>query len=164
MKKLFISLVVLLVGFSVNAQNFNLGVSAGLPSGDVSDAYSFSVHLDASYLYEVSEGFSVGGASGLLYSFGDSVDAGPLSVDFEDVGYIPVAAAARYSVSENFTVGADVGYGIGIAPSGIDSGFYYAPRAQYYFSEQTSIVAAYRSVSVSGGSFDFLTLGVEFKL
>jgi hypothetical protein len=160
MKKLFISLVVVFIGFAVNAQNFNVGVSAGLPSGDVSDAYSFSAHLDASYLYEVSEGFHLGGATGFLYSFGDTV--GPL--EFEDLGIIPIAAAARYSISEQFSVGADLGYGIGVAPSGVDSGFYYAPRAQYNFSEQTSVVAAYRGVSVSGGSFDFLTLGIEFKL
>lgn len=160
MKKLSIILCMALIGFSVNAQNFNLGVSAGLPSGDLSDAYTFSAHLDASYLYEVSEGFNVGGATGFLYSFGDSVGA----FEFEDAGFIPIAAAARYSISEQFSVGADLGYGLGVAPSGVDSGFYYAPRAQYYFSEEASVVVAYRSVSVTGGSFDFLTLGVEFKL
>jgi hypothetical protein len=149
-----------LIGFSVNAQNFNLGVSAGLPSGDFSDAYSFSAHIDASYLYEVSEGLTVGGASGFLYALGDSVGM----FDFEDVGYIPIAVAGRYAVAEGFVVGADVGYGIGVAPSGIDSGFYYAPRAQYSFSDMASVVIAYRGVSVTGGSFDFLTLGVEFKL
>jgi hypothetical protein len=160
MKKLSIAFIIALIGFSVNAQNFNLGFSAGLPTGDVSDAYSFSAHLDASYLWEVSEGFTVGGASGFLYSFGDTIGM----FEFEDVGYIPLAVAGRYSVAEGFIVGADVGYGLGVTPSEIDSGFYYAPRAQYNFSDMASAVLAYRSVSVSGGSFDFLTLGVEFKL
>ena len=160
MKKLFVFLIVVFAGYSVNAQNFNVGLSAGLPSGDFSDAYSLSAHLDASYLFEVSDGFTVGGASGLLYSFGDTV--GPL--EFEDLGYIPLAAAGRYSVSEDIVFGADVGYGIAIAPSGADSGFYYAPRTQYYLSETTSVLAAYRSVTVTGGSITFLTLGVEFQL
>lgn len=160
MKKLLVFLIVTCVCNSLNAQNFNVGVSAGLPSGDFSDAYSFSAHLDASYLWEVSDGFTVGGASGLLYSFGDTVG----SVEFEDLGYIPLTSAARYSVSDDFVFGADVGYGIAIAPSGADSGFYYSPRAQYYLSEAASVLAAYRSVSVTGGSVNFLTLGVEFKL
>jgi len=160
MKKLFISLGVVLIGLTVNAQNFNLGISAGLPSGDASDAYSFSAHLDASYLWEISEGLTVGAASGFLYSFGDSIGM----IDFDDVGYIPLAVAGRYALAEGFIVGADVGYGLGVTPSDLDSGFYYAPRAQYSFSDMASVVLAYRSVSVSGGSFDFLTLGVEFKL
>ena len=160
MKKLLVFLIVACVCNSLNAQNFNVGVSAGLPSGDFSDAYSFSAHLDASYLWEVSDGFTAGGVSGLLYAFGDTVG----QFEFEDIGYIPLASAARYSISEDLVLGADVGYGIGIDPSGAGSGFYYAPRAQYYFSETASVLAAYRNLSVTGGSVNFLTLGVEFKL
>lgn len=164
MKKLFVLLFVMCLSYSINAQNFNLVVSAGLPSGDASDLLSFAAIIDGSYLFEVSEGFNVGGATGFIYGFGDSMDTALGSIDMDDIGYIPLAAAARYSISEEFVVGADLGYGIGVTPSNIDSGFYYAPRAQYYFSEQTSVVAAYRSISVTGGSFDFLSLGVEFSL
>jgi len=158
MKKLIILLVILFSGAAANAQ-FNVGVSAGLPSGDFSEAYSLSVHLDASYLTEVSDDFLVGGTTGLLYTLGDTV--GP--IEFEDLGYVPVAAAARYVISEKITTGADVGYALGIAPSGAEGGFYYAPKAQYNFSDNLSAVLAYRSVS-NNGSLSFLTLGVELKL
>lgn len=157
-------LIVTLLSYSVNAQNFNVGVSAGLPSGDASDAYTFSAILDASYLTEVSEEFHVGGAVGFIYSFGDSQDGFLGTVDVDDSGFLPLAAAGRYAVSEEFVLGADIGYALGVTPSTLDGGFYYAPRAQYYFSENLSAVASYRGVSVDGGSFDFLTLGVEFKL
>lgn len=157
MKKLIILLVFVFSGTLANAQ-INLGLSAGLPSGDFSDAYSLSFHLDGSYLAEVSDDFLVGGATGLLYVLGDTV--GP--IEFEDLGYIPIAGAARYVISDKITTGADVGYAIGISPSGIDSGFYYAPKALYNFSENVSAVLAYRSVS-NNGSLSFLTLGVEFK-
>lgn len=165
MKKLLIFLVVVCASFSINGQNFNIGVSAGLPSGDASDAYTFSAIIDASYLTEVSKEFHVGGAVGFIYSFGDSQDI-PLigSVDIDDAGFLPLAAAGRYTVSEEFVLGADIGYALGVTPSELDGGFYYAPRVQYYFLENLSAVASYRGVSVSGGSFDFLTLGVEFKL
>ena len=63
-----------------------------------------------------------------------------------------------------FILGADLGYAIGVSPSDNDGGFYYAPRIQYGVSESIDIVLAYRGISVDGGSFDVLTLGIEFGL
>lgn len=157
MKKSIIILILVFTGFSAKAQ-VNVGLSAGLPMGDFSDAYSIGLHLDASYLSEISEGFLVGGATGVLYTLGDTVGA----FEFEDLGYIPLAAAGRYVISEKISAGADVGYAIGFTPSGVDGGFYYAPRGQYYFSDNASAVLAYRSIS-NNGSLNFVTLGVEFK-
>lgn len=128
MKKLILIIAIALVGFTTNAQNFNLGVSGGLPVGDASDAFSFSAVLDASALWEVSEEFYAGVATGFIYSFGDSIDTGFGSVDFDDFGFLPVAAAGRYALSEEFVLGADIGYALGITPSEADGGFYYAPR------------------------------------
>ncbi len=158
MKKLFILAVLVCAGFSLNAQNFNVGVGGGLPIGDAGDAFTISAVVDASYQWEVSEGFYAGAATGLIYSIGDS----DLGVD--DFGFVPVAAAGRYAVSENFTLGADVGYALGVAPSEAEGGFYYAPRAQYYFTETISAVLAYRSVGQEFVNLDNITLGVEFKL
>ncbi|TKS57563.1 hypothetical protein [Mesohalobacter halotolerans] len=163
MKKLILVIGIALVGFSVNAQNFNVGVSGGIPTGDNSDFYSFGIILDANYLYDVSEEFSVGATTGFIYSLLDS--------DFEgdDAGFLPIAAAARYSISEEFVLGADLGYALGVTPSELDGGFYYAPKLQYYFTETISGVVSYRGISVdsdAGGSasFDHITFGVEFKL
>lgn len=157
MKKIVLILSLVFTGFSTNAQ-INIGLSAGLPMGDFSDAYSLGINLDASYLSEVSEGLLVGGTTGVIYTLGDSVG----SFEFEDLGFIPVAIAGRYVLSEKISTGADVGYALAFMPSGADGGFYYAPRAQYNFSENVSGVLAYRSVS-NNGSLNFLTLGVEFK-
>ena len=66
-------------------------------------------------------------------------------------------------VAPNFTLGADVGYAIGIN-DGNDGGFYYSPRAPYSVSEAIDIVAAYRGVSVNGGSWDVISAGVEFGI
>ncbi|GGE31749.1 outer membrane beta-barrel protein [Psychroflexus planctonicus] len=163
MKKLFISLCVLCASYSMHAQSLNLGINAGLPMGDTGDFYTFGAALDANYLWEISEDFSLGGTTGFLYAFGDSFDTAGGTFDVENAGYIPLAAAARYSLSEKIVVGTDVGYAIGVAPSGSDSAFYYAPKAQYAFSETMSGVLSYRSVSVSGVSFDLLTFGIEFQ-
>jgi len=159
MKKVILVIGIALASFSVNAQNFNVGLSGGIPTGDSSDLLSFSIILDANYLYEVSEEFSVGATTGFIYSIVDS----DLSDFVDDPGFLPIAAAARYSISEEFSLGADIGYALGVTPSELDGGFYYAPKLQYSFTETISGVAAYRSVSVDGGSFDNITLGVEFK-
>ena len=104
-------------------------------------------------------------ATGYSHSFGDSIDLdGFGSFDVEDAGFIPIAGAARFNVSDDFILGADLGYAIGVSPSDNDGGFYYAPRIQYGVSESIDIVLAYRGISVDGGSFDVLTLGIEFGL
>lgn len=67
-------------------------------------------------------------------------------------------------MSEDFTIGADLGYAIGINPSGLDSGFYYAPRLQYGVSESIDIVLAYKGISVNSVNVSSLNLGIEFGL
>lgn len=88
---------------------------------------------------------------------------GVIMIDTPDVSFIPIAGSARYNISEEFALGADLGYALGINPDTNDGGFYYAPRIQYNTSSFLSIVAAYRGISVDGGSFDNLSLGVEIS-
>ena len=165
MKKLFLVAVIAAFGFNANAQEFKAGINAGLPIGDAGDSYTFSVVLDVNYLWNVSEKFDAGIATGYSHSFGDSIDLGLLgSVDVDDAGFLPIAGAARFSVSDKFSVGADLGYAIGLSPDGNDGGFYYAPRLQYGVSDSIDIVAAYRGVSLDGGTFDIISLGIEFGL
>ncbi|MGF1555317.1 outer membrane beta-barrel protein [Paucihalobacter sp.] len=156
MKQLMIAAVAVFAFAQVNAQEFKGGINLGLPIGDAGDAYTFNISADLSYLWDVAESFKAGAATGYSHSFLDS--------DFEGdaFSFIPIAAAARYSFSDDFAVGADLGYGLGISPSGNDGGFYYAPRLQYSFTESLALVAAYRGVSLDGGSFDLITLGLEF--
>lgn len=163
MKKIFTLIVIICASYSMNAQELNAGISAGLPMGDAGDFFTFGITVDANYLWEVSDGINVGPATGFIYTLGESIDTAGGSIDIENSGYIPIAGAFRYSVSEKITLGADAGYAIGVAPSGADSAVYYAPKAQYSFSETMSGVLGYRSVSVSGISLDLLTFGVEFK-
>ncbi len=150
---------------SANAQDgLKGGVSAGLPVGDVGDGYSFSLLLDLSYLWGVSDQFDVGITAGYSHSFGKSIDVGEGSFKLDAASFLPVAVAARLNVSDTFAIGADLGYAVGINPDGNDGGFYYAPKLQYSVSDSIDIVAAYRGVSLDGGSFDIFSLGLEFGL
>ncbi|MCW5520762.1 outer membrane beta-barrel protein [Aureitalea sp. L0-47] len=168
MKKLLLIVAVVCLGISANAQNqFRAGISGGLPIGDAGDLATFAIAVDLGYLFEISENFDVGVTTGYSHSFGDTFTEtfGPLTVevDVEDVQFIPIAASGRFEVAPSFTLGADVGYALGVN-DGNDGGFYYSPRAQYSVSEAIDIVAAFRGVSVDGGSWDIISAGVEFGI
>jgi len=165
MKKLLFAAIAVFGLSSAMAQDFNVGVNAGLPVGDVADGYTLNFGLDANYLFEVSEEFDAGVTVGYSHFLGDSIDFGGLgSLDVEDAGFVPIAAAARFNASEEFTIGADLGYALGVSPDGNDGGFYYAPKVQYGVSEALDIVLAYKGISVDGGTFSSINLGVEFGL
>lgn len=161
MKKLLLCAAIAIFAItSVSAQEFNLGVNLGLPLGDIKDAYTLNIGVEANYLWQVSDQFDAGISAGYSHYLGDSVGG----FDIDDAGFLPIAAAGRLNLSEDFTIGLDLGYAIGISPSGNDGGFYYAPKLQYGVGESFDIVLAYKGISVDGGTFSSLNLGVEFGL
>jgi len=161
MKKSALLIVFMLLGLvTMQAQgNFRAGINGGLPIGDAGDIATFNITVDFSYLFEVSDQFEVGPAVGFSQNFGE--DLGPFEVD--DIQFLPIAAAARfYPSEEGLYFGADVGYAVGIN-DGNDGGFYYRPKVGYDFTEVIGVGVSYKGVAVTGGSFDVITLGVDFK-
>lgn len=163
MKKIILVAVVALFGFTMNAQDFKVGINGALPIGDAGDFADFSVGVDAVYLWNVSEKFDAGIATGFSNAFTKDIEVLGSTVEVDDVQFVPIAGTARYNVSTNFYLGADLGYAIGIN-DGNDGGFYYRPRIGYNFSEKVSLNLSYTGVSVDGGSWDTIGLGVEFGL
>lgn len=165
MKKVLFFAAFIFMGLNaMNAQGqFRAGLSGGLPIGDADDLATFAIAVDLGYLFEISDSFDAGVATGYSHSFGDDINVAGFTVEVEDVQFIPVAASARVEVAPNFTLGGDVGYAVGI-DDGNDGGFYYSPRAQYGVSEVIDIVLAFRSVSLDGISWNLITAGVEFGI
>jgi len=165
MKKIILFIAIALLGVTfINAQGqFRAGLSGGLPMGDAGDLATFAIAVDLGYLFEISDSFDAGVATGYSHSFGDEVDFGFGTVEVEDVQFIPIAASGRVEVAPSFTLGADLGYAVGIN-EGNDGGFYYSPRAQYGVSEAIDIIAAFRGVAVDGGSWDIISAGVEIGI
>ena len=140
---------------SVNAQDFRAGISAGLPVGDASNFTSVALSGDLAYLIPVSEVVSIGPSIGYSAYLKENSNGNSIS-------FLPIAAAGRFNVSDRFTVGADLGYGVGLN-EGNDGGFYYAPKLQYGVIEPMDIVLAYRGVANDGNNFSNVSIGVEFK-
>ena len=164
-KKIFVIFFAFFGIAAMNAQDqFKLGLAAGLPIGDSGDLSIFSIAVDLAYLFEINESIKAGPISGYSHSFGDKGATLPgtiLEDGHPDVNFIPVGVGGRFFATENFVLGIDTGYSIGLSDD-IDGGFYYSPRIQYETNQNVAIVAAYRGTAIDGGSWDIISLGVEF--
>lgn len=176
MKKILLFAAFAVFAFTtVHSQQMKVGVDAMLPMGDVKDGYSFGVGGNFTYFFEINEAFLVGPQVSLLAYLGkDNHGYKPDAAMF-----LPIAASARF-VIEDFFFGADLGYGIGLSPSGNDGGFFYRPKAGYNFGPVAAVlsysgISSKRTVSINGGgiipdfkesvssTFSSLNLGVEFS-
>ncbi|ADX68119.1 MULTISPECIES: hypothetical protein [Weeksella] len=153
MKKLVLATAVAVfgvVGLQAQSTGFEAGVHVGIPVGDVSDASNFNIGLDVAYLYPVAQNFRLGLASGYDHFVGkDNVD---------DFGFIPLAASAKFTPTQNFFVGADLGYAFA-TNDGMDGGFYYQPKVGYS-GALVDVYGFYKGVS---GTNKYEVLGVEYK-
>lgn len=160
MKKGFFFAALLATGLAVQAQEgLSLGGHIALPVGDAADVSGFSIGIDAVYLWEIDDRFEAGVAGGLTNAFGKSESG----FDYPDVQFLPVAAAGRFHASDLVTLGLDLGYAIGIN-DGNDGGFYYRPQAGYALSDLLQLTLSYTGVSVSGGTWSTIGLGLLYHL
>jgi hypothetical protein len=166
MKKVLLSVVMLVFAVSVNGQkgNFSAGVNLGLPTADASDGYSFTLGAEVNYLFDVSSDFKAGVSASYLTFFGKDIDFLGTTIEIENAAVLPIAGAVRYLASDKFSIGVDLGYAIGISPDGNDGGFYYRPLIGYNLSEKMELNASYSGISVEGGTIANFGLGLMFKL
>jgi len=168
MRKIILAAVaVFAMAFTANAQNdkFEVGISGGVPTGDATDFYSFSIGADVSYLWNVSDSFYAGFSTGMTNADGDDIPVANsnATISTDDAQFVPLAAAARYNVAGKFFVGADVGYAIGIN-EGNDGGFYYRPKIGYDITEKINVNIMYTGIALDDADFTTIGLGVMFGL
>lgn len=136
------------------------GISASLPVGDFSEAYSFGLQADFAYLFDIAQDFKVGPTASLFYYNGKDIGSGELSVKVSDAMFLPIGGHARYLFDE-FFVGADLAYAIGISPSGMGGGLLIRPKVGYDLGN-LAVVASYSAITRSG-TVGSINLGVEFS-
>ena len=157
MKKIILTTAVLFAFGFANAQSgaFKLGAHVGLPTGDIKDFSSVNLGADLAYTWSVAEGLDAGITTGYTSYLGKD--------GFDAVGFIPVAATAQFTLTNNWFIGVDLGYGIGASDNN-DGGFLYQPKFGYQM-EKAGVYVAYKGISVDGGgTFSSVNLGVNFKL
>lgn len=153
MKKTILTAAVAVFGLVVaNAQDsgFEAGAYVGIPVADVSDGTSINIGATVGYYFEVADGLKIGGITGYDHFIGKEEEmtymGTTMTVDGVDAGFIPIAASAKYNFTENFFVGADLGYAIGISDGAGDGGFLYKPRVGWSTS-MVDLYAFYKGIS-----------------
>lgn len=163
MKKLLLIASFALLTWSVQAQNeFIGGAEIGLPIGDAGDIATFNIAVQLGYLFEINDEVQLGPKIAYSHSFGEDIDTPLGSFEVDDTQFLPIALVGRYNFTDVFLFGLDLGYGIGLNDFN-DGGFYYSPYFAYGVSEKVALMAAFRGIAVDGGSFDVISLGVEFS-
>ena len=172
MKKIVLSLIAVMAFGFANAQEgkFKAGVHAGLPMGDVKDAYSVNLGADVAYMWKITDKFSVGATTGFsTYLAKDitytTIVMNPYPVMQEatmkgkNASFIPVAGTAQYSLADKFFVGADLGYAISVGDG--DGGFLYQPKVGYQ-NEKIELYLGYKGIS-NNGTCSSLNVGFNYK-
>ena len=173
MRKILFSVAALFTFGAMSAQEggFSLGLHAGIPMGDIKDNSSANFGVDVAYMWPMGEGFKLGIASGYTnYSakeYDYSVYIPELGLITQktkgsDAGFIPLAAAARLGLTENFFVAADLGYAFYTGDGDANGGFYYQPKVGYDFMP-FELFLGYKGISVDGGTFSSVNLGAAYK-
>ena len=156
MKKLLLMGLLIVFGLSpfYGQNNFNIGVHAGIPMGDIEDISSFEGGVDLAYRFTFVDIVEVGPLVGYSHFFGKD--------EFDDFNYIPIAASGRLGLPQSFFAGFDIGYAIALEEDA-DGGLYYRPQVGYQFLN-FGIVVSYAGIAEDVIDVGALTLGIEFKL
>ena len=100
--------------------------------------------------------------AGFRNYFGDEVEAGGVTVEFDDWQFVPLAAAARLKLFGVLTGGADVGYALGMN-DGNDGGFYFRPVAGIDIADTIELNTSYEGVALDGTTWGAWNVGILFE-
>ncbi len=145
MKKFLLVILAFTFAHHLSAQ-LKVGINAGVPIGDYSDFYTVSFGADVYYLFgEPDALLQLGLGTGYLNYIGDEVEILGTTLEIDNASFIPVAAAARFTLLKILTFGPDVGYGIGIS-EGNDGGFYWRGVVGLDIGNRIELNAYYHSI------------------
>ncbi len=130
MKKIIFTVLLSVMGLlGVQAQSgsFEVGPYLGAPVGDA-DGLSFNAGATFAYYFEVIPRLKVGGLIGVDHFFGKDYDWGDVTYESDGATFIPIAASAKFNITDKFFAGLDLGYAIGVSDGAGDGGFMARPR------------------------------------
>lgn len=171
MKKIILSLAIVAIAFTVNAQDkkkdakefkFSVGVEAGLPLGDFKETSSIGIGGSVMGEYAAAEAVGITISAGYITFSGKKIDLGGGlgSFKFGSASIVPVLAGVKYYFSEQFYGHAQLG--MSFLNAGAGSAFTYAPTVGFMASENIDISLKYQAFSKGGGTTSFLGLRIAY--
>lgn len=170
MKKLILFLTVVVLSGKLIAQTepteitkknswLKLGVTAGVPFGDMSDFSSFTLGLDLKGQLMETNHVGIGLTTGYNHFFPKD--------GFESFGTIPVGAFIRYyPQSQGFFIGTDIGYSFITGMEDANGGFYLRPQLGYH-NYDWNIFGFYNGIfrgDDNGGSLHYAGIGATYNI
>ena len=163
MKKVILLVLVFFTGTSIYAQEgIKLGIQAGLPYNDFNDISSVMVAADFGYMRALGEVVDLGVMTGLVHGFPKTFVFEEVGVETEEnkaIDFVPLALSTRIWPSQDFSLGIDVGYALGIS-DGNDGGLYFRPVLGYLFGTYTEINVSHTTIKLDGASWTTINFGI----
>ncbi|MDY0779618.1 hypothetical protein [Tenacibaculum sp. IB213877] len=155
MRQVFL-IIFTLLSLTIHAQdNFNIGINGGKVFGNAEEFSKLAFGFDANYLFDISEDFNVGPFIGFVHFLPEGAQ--------EARSYVPIGGAIRFhSLDDNFYVGGDVGFAIGMSPAGDNGGVYLKPLLGYKITESFKINLFYSAVKKRLPTYSYVGLGLVF--
>ena len=171
MKKVILSVAIVAIAFSANAQkaaeksfNFSGGATVALPMGDLKDVSSLGIGAFVKAGYPVADQFEIIANAGYTSFIGKTVDVGGSSVKYPSQGLFHILAGGSFVAEGGFHVDALGGFNsYSVSGGGSLSGFGFRGGLGYKLESGLDITAYYNSFSKSGGSIGFIGLGVAYN-
>ncbi len=164
MKKIILTVAAVFAFSFANAQDggFKAGVNLGLPVGEINDWYSSAVAIDVAYTWKVAAKFDMGVTTGYAHYIGKVADFQGFKLDFDDAGFVPIAATAQYSITNNLFVGTDLGYAFSASADLLDGGFIFQPKFGYQ-TDKFELYAGIKHITAETDAFSSVNLGFNYK-
>lgn len=156
MKKIIFSLMVL-SGFAISsfAQSsndggkFSIGVEAGVPVGDASNAYNFVIGGSLKFEAPIADALAATLTAGYSSFQGKTVTVLGVSGKVPAAGFVPVKAGLKVGFSDAFYGEAQLGAAFS-TQSGGGTAFAYSPGIGYKFSDAVDLGVRYEGWSHNG--------------
>lgn len=171
MKKIvlgFVACLIFTVAAHAQAQsktgsfNFGAGINLAVPTGTFGTAWSFGIGAQAQGEYMFSDNLSGVASVGYTDFLGKTQNIGGFQFKTPSVGLIPLLVGARFYPSEQFFVGAQIGFGILSGSGSSTSGFDYYPQVGYV-TGPLQFILGYNGLSVTGGTYNHIGLTALYQ-
>lgn len=138
-------------------KELNVSLNGGFTIGDIEPKSSIAFGADANYLFDWFLDFTIGPSLSFIY-FSPSSDK-----DIKPFIYLPVGGAIRFqAIEDEFYVGGDFGYAMGISPNGDRGGIYFKPIIGYNVNDSFKVNLFYSAIKKKQPAYSYVGIGLTY--
>jgi hypothetical protein len=156
MKKMLLSLAVIIVSLTSNAQKndskvkFNVGGELALATGNLNIGYSIGLGATAQLEYGIDEKTHITLNSGIIQYVGRKIEG--TTTKIRNTAVIPILGGVKYYFASNFYGAAELGISV-FSGAGQTSKFTYIPGLGFKINDKWDALLKYTGYSDAGGAF-----------